>query len=136
MARPSGQNTMKPITISAMVAGVQAELINADVFMFVRSFHVEAADRLLEFRHGKAKTAIQDRFRSNLAAVWFCGAFLSRSRPMTISPATSPQKAEPILKIARPEAVTAKVTVAAIRPASSFSAMVSALASEPVSASP
>ncbi len=38
MARPSGQNTMKPITISAMVAGVQAGRINADVFIFSRSF--------------------------------------------------------------------------------------------------
>ena len=38
MARPSGQNTMKPITISAMVAGVQAGRINAVVFIFSRSF--------------------------------------------------------------------------------------------------
>ena len=38
MARPSGQKTMKPITISAMVAGVQAGRINAVVFIFSRSF--------------------------------------------------------------------------------------------------
>ena len=31
MARPSGQNTMKPITISAMVAGVHAGRINAEL---------------------------------------------------------------------------------------------------------
>src|SRR5688572_3204970 len=38
MARPSGQNTMKPITIRAMVAGVHAGRISADVLMFSRSF--------------------------------------------------------------------------------------------------
>ena len=38
MARPSGQNTTKPSTISAMVAGVQAGRISAVVFIFSRSF--------------------------------------------------------------------------------------------------
>ena len=43
MARPSGQNTMKPITINAMVAGVQAGRISAVVFMSLPFLLLEAA---------------------------------------------------------------------------------------------
>ncbi len=50
-----------------------------------------------------------------------------------MTPATSPQKAEPMPASVSPDAVTAKVTVAAMRSCSSFSAMVSALASGAVS---
>jgi hypothetical protein len=55
MAKPSGQNTMKPTTISAMVAGVHAGRISAEVFMFSRSFRSRQPDRLLEIEMGRQK---------------------------------------------------------------------------------
>ncbi|BCG76887.1 hypothetical protein MesoLj113b_04290 [Mesorhizobium sp. 113-3-3] len=65
MAKPSGQNTMKPITINAMVAGVQAGRINADVFIFSHSFGWRQPEPAAWNRNGKAKTAIQDNIRQN-----------------------------------------------------------------------
>jgi hypothetical protein len=46
---------MKPTTISAMVAGVHAGRINAEVFMFSRSFRSRQPDRLLEIEMGRQK---------------------------------------------------------------------------------
>src|SRR5690242_17181297 len=47
MARPSGQNTTKPSTMRAMVAGVHAGRINAVVFIVSRSFGSRQHDLLL-----------------------------------------------------------------------------------------
>jgi hypothetical protein len=50
---------MKPITISAMVAGVHAGRINAEVFIFSRSFSWTVTSDCWN-RNGKVKTPIQD----------------------------------------------------------------------------
>jgi hypothetical protein len=60
MARPSGQNTMKPITINAMVAGVQAGRINAVVFMFSRSFGWRQPNTAASIRDGGCRECVQD----------------------------------------------------------------------------
>ncbi|BCG91733.1 hypothetical protein MesoLj131a_05970 [Mesorhizobium sp. 131-2-1] len=65
MAKPSGQNTMKPITINAMVAGVQAGRINAVVFIFSQSFRWRQPIPAAWNRNGKGKTAIQDERAQN-----------------------------------------------------------------------
>jgi hypothetical protein len=56
---------MKPITIKAMVAGVQAGRISAFVFIFSRSFRWEQPCHGCFDRHGNGKMAIQDGFREN-----------------------------------------------------------------------
>ncbi|GLR40608.1 hypothetical protein GCM10007880_11240 [Mesorhizobium amorphae] len=65
MAKPSGQNTMKPITINAMVAGVQAGRIKAVVFIFSQSFRWRQPIAAAWNRNGMGKTAIQDRSGQN-----------------------------------------------------------------------
>jgi hypothetical protein len=52
---------MKPITISAMVAGVHAGRINADVFIFSRSFRSRQPSWLLLFEMGKEKRRFKTR---------------------------------------------------------------------------
>jgi hypothetical protein len=69
MARPSGQNTIKPITIRAMVAGVQAGRINADVFIFSQSFSWRQPIPAAWNRNGMRKTAIQDSVGQNRTSV-------------------------------------------------------------------
>jgi hypothetical protein len=56
---------MKPITISAMVAGVQAGRINAEVFIFSHSFGWRQPNPAALNRDGKTKTAIQDNAGQN-----------------------------------------------------------------------
>jgi hypothetical protein len=46
---------MKPITINAMVAGVQAGRINADVFIFSHSFGWRQPGRLRGIEMGRQK---------------------------------------------------------------------------------
>ena len=46
---------MKPITINAMVAGVQAGRINADVFISFQSFRWRQPNRLRGIEMGRAK---------------------------------------------------------------------------------
>ena len=53
MARPSGQNTMKPITIRAMVAGVQAGRISAVVFILLPFLQLEAANSTAGIEMGR-----------------------------------------------------------------------------------
>ena len=56
---------MKPITISAMVAGVQAGRISAVVFISLPFLQLEAVNLDCSNRNGMMKTAIQDRPRQN-----------------------------------------------------------------------
>jgi hypothetical protein len=51
---------MKPITISAMVAGVQAGRISAVVFISLPFLRLEAANPAASIRDGTGKTAIQE----------------------------------------------------------------------------
>src|SRR5262249_55225658 len=74
---------------------------------------------------GQNRTSPRNRYR-----------FLRSSNPSTARPAMRPQKADPTPKKTRPDAVTAKVTVAAILSRSSLSAMDNALASGASSARP
>src|SRR5687768_11466594 len=120
MARPSGQNTMKPITISAMVAGVQAGRISAVVFISLPFLRLEAANFDCSNRNGGTKQAIQGGVRQNRTSHGNHYRFLKDSRARTANPASSPQKAEPMPRRVRPDAVTANAVVAAMRSASSL----------------
>jgi hypothetical protein len=61
---------MKPITISAMVAGVHAGRISAVVFMFFAFLQLEPAGPAACNRNGKRKKAIQDKIGTKRSIGW------------------------------------------------------------------